>query len=119
MRTTSLFPCPVCLQPLDVRKTKRDRPYVICSPCGMQMFIRDKAGIAAFERLVESSNRDDLWTRLKELERRYQVKCPQCGKSFWIHPNLITTDWVDGSFKGFRCPDKNCRGVVKVEERRS
>ena len=109
------FPCPVCLQPLDVRMTKRNRPYVICSPCGVQMFVREKAGIVAFERLVKQAARDDLWTRLAELEKRYRLRCPECGKSFWIRHELIATSWFDGEVVGYRCPQKDCEGIAKWE----
>ena len=36
------------------------KPYVICSPCGVQMFIRERAGIEAFEKLVEQGLKADV-----------------------------------------------------------
>lgn len=86
------FPCPVCLRPLDVRTSKRKKPYVICSPCGVQMFIRERAGIEAFEALVEQGRKDNVLARVAELERRCRLQCPQCGKSFWLSPELIITN---------------------------
>ena len=109
------FPCPVCLRPLDVRTSKRKKPYVICSPCGVQMFIRERAGIEAFEALVEQGRKDNVLARVAELERRCRLRCPQCGKSFWLSPELIITNRLTGSVTGYRCPQKNCRGIVLLD----
>ncbi len=110
------FPCPVCLKPLDVRTTKRDKPYVICSPCGVQMFIRERAGIGAFGKLVELGLKADVLTRVAQLEQRYKLKCPVCAKPFWANPELAETNLFNGKVTGYRCPEKNCRGVVPTSE---
>ena len=109
------FPCPVCLRLLDVRTSKRKKPYVICSPCGVQMFIRERAGIEAFDALVEQGRKDNVLARVAELERRCRLRCPQCGKSFWLSPELIITNRLTGSVTGYRCPQKNCRGIVPLD----
>jgi len=88
-----MFPCPVCTDPREVRITKKGKPYITCDPCGIQVFVRGPAGIAAFNRLVEKGEREDLWTRLKKMERRYRLRCPECGghKAFCsplLPPNL-------------------------------
>ena len=116
-KETQWFPCPVCLKPLDVRTTKRTKPYVICSPCGVQMFIRERAGIEAFGKLVEQGLKADVLTRVGQLEQRYKLKCPVCTKSFWANPELAGTNWFNGKASGYRCPEKNCRGVVPTGER--
>ena len=108
------FPCPVCLRPLDVRTSKRKKPYVICSPC-VQMFIRERAGIEAFEALVEQGRKDNVLARVAELERRCRLQCPQCGKSFWLSPELIITNRLTGSVIGYRCQQKNCPGIVRLD----
>jgi hypothetical protein len=113
------FPCPVCLKPLDVRSSKRKKPYVICSPCGVQMFIRERAGIEGFERLVEQGLQTDVLMRIGQLEQRYRLKCPECKKSFWAAPELLGTNWFNTKATGYRCPEKNCQGVVPIGERTS
>jgi hypothetical protein len=118
-KETQWFPCPVCLKPLDVRTTKRKKPYVICSPCGVQMFIRERAGIEAFGRLVEQGLKADVLTRIGQLEQRYRLKCPDCGKSFWATPELLGTNWFNTKATGYRCPEKNCQGVIPIGERAS
>src|SRR5207247_7181327 len=86
--TRRLFPCPVCGQGLETRETKKDKPYVVCDPCGMQLFVRNETGISRFERLVNSAEQRDIWKRLEELQQRYHKKCPKCGKEFWITPEI-------------------------------
>jgi ssDNA-binding Zn-finger/Zn-ribbon topoisomerase 1 len=96
--------------------TKKDKPYFICDPCGVQVFIRGPAGVAEFNRLLKHTNNDGLLTRLKEMEERYRLTCPECGREFWIEPELIKTSAFDGSLKGFHCPQKDCDAVVPWEE---
>ena len=107
-----LFPCPLCGKALDVRQTKKKKPYVICDPCGVQMFVRGKAGLRSFEQLLADAERRNIWKRLEDLQDRYQRKCPDCGKAFWIVPDQIKTSWVDGTFEGYRCPERGCKGFV-------
>jgi len=114
--TMKWFPCPVCLQPLDVRTSKRNKPYVICSSCGVQMFIRERAGITAFGNLVDQGLKADVLTRIGQLEQRYRKKCPECGKKFWAVPELLDTNWLDRKPTGYRCPEKGCSGVIAIGE---
>lgn len=107
-----IFPCPVCTEAREVRMTKKDKPYLICDPCGVQLFIRGPFGIAAFERLLDRASDGDLWARLAEIEGRYRLKCPECGTKFLIEPELLETSIFDGSIKGFRCPGKKCGEII-------
>jgi transcription elongation factor Elf1 len=67
-----MFPCPVCATPLPVKQTKKAKPYVVCDPCGIQLFVRGPQGIAVFDRLVERGMRDGVWSRIAEMEPRYR-----------------------------------------------
>ena len=107
-----MFPCPVCTQAREVRVTKKDKPYLICDPCGVQIFVRGPAGIQEFRRLLQQTNTESLLTRLQQMESLYRLTCPQCGHEFWAEPKLIKTSVFDGGLKGFRCPNKNCDAVV-------
>jgi ssDNA-binding Zn-finger/Zn-ribbon topoisomerase 1 len=109
------FPCPVCASPCDVRQTKKNKPYIICDGCGIQLFIRGPAGINAFNRLVEEASNKDVWARLADMERRYHLKCPKCATRFWAEPQQIQTSMFDGSFKGFGCP--KCGATVEWEKK--
>jgi predicted RNA-binding Zn-ribbon protein involved in translation (DUF1610 family) len=110
-----MFPCPVCTQVREVRLTKKDKPYLVCDPCGVQVFVRGPAGIEEFRRLLQHTNSESLLTRLEEMERRYRLICPECGQGFWAEPKLIKTSVFDGTLKGFRCPKKNCDAVIAWE----
>jgi hypothetical protein len=100
------------MDPCEVKITKKDKPYITCDPCGIQVFVRGPAGIAAFNRIVERGGENDLWKRIEEMEWRYRLKCPECGCHFWIEPELAKTSLFDGTLQGFRCPNKGCRKVV-------
>jgi hypothetical protein len=110
------FPCPLCIQPLEVRLTKKDKPYVTCDSCGVQLFIRGRVGIEEFARLIERANRGGILDRLEEMENRYRLGCSECGCRFWIEQKLIKTSAFDGSLKGFRCP--KCGEIVLWERKR-
>ncbi len=114
--TKKLFPCPVCMEPLEVRHSKKGKPYITCNRCGVQLFVRVQAGIDAFNLLVERAEMEDIWEELAKLGRRYRRQCPKCGRSFWVEKKLIKTSDLDGSFRGFRCPENDCRAIVKWEE---
>ena len=111
----SQFPCPVCMEPREVRITKKKKPYVVCDPCGIQLFVRGSAGIETFTKLVDRAGKDNLWTRLSKMEQTYHLKCSKCGGRFWAAPEQIQTSLFDGSFKGFACP--KCRTTVEWERR--
>lgn len=115
---THLFPCPLCGEGLDVRESKRGKPYVVCNRCGVQMFVRVASGIRKFEKLVADAEAANIWEKLRTLESKYQRKCPKCGKAFWTRDDLIATNWFDGSFVGYRCPEPDCDGITKLEEQK-
>ncbi len=97
------FLCPVCMDVCEVRLTKKNKPYITCDPCGIQVFVRGPAGIAAFNSLTEQINSADFLESFQALHRHYLLKCPKCTTQFWIAPELVETSIFDGSFKGFRC----------------
>lgn len=112
-----MFPCPVCTDPREVRLTKKHKPYVVCDPCGIQLFVRGPAGIDTFDRLVARADNQGLLAKLAEMESRYHLKCPKCGSRFWAEADLIKTSVFDGSLQGFRCPRKNCGAKVAWEKK--
>jgi hypothetical protein len=44
--TEKEFPCPLCGAGLPILASKRQKPYFVCNHCGVQIFVRGKAGIA-------------------------------------------------------------------------
>ncbi len=115
-RSPRLFPCCVCGEPREVRTTKKGKPYMICDPCGVQMFVRVETGIRRFEALVADADRNNVWKRLAQLQQQYEFPCPKCGKKFWLTPELIQTSWANGKLEGYRCPDSQCGGIAKLEK---
>ena len=115
-RDLRLFPCCVCGEAREVRTTKKNKPYMICDPCGVQMFVRVETGIRRFEQLVADADENNIWKRLAELQQRYQFQCPKCRKKFWLTPELIKTSWASGKLEGYRCPDPGCGGIAKPEK---
>jgi transcription elongation factor Elf1 len=116
LKTKLMFPCPVCTGPREVLMTKKDKPYITCDPCGVQVFVRGPAGIREFSRLLQATSEEGLLSRLNHIERQYRLTCPSCGNKFWIAPKLIKTSLFDGGMKGFRCPERGCDGVASWDE---
>ena len=110
-----LFPCPLCGGGLEIKSSKKGKPYVVCDGCGVQMFVRNQQGIRRFEKLVTDAESANIWQRLSGLAERYERQCPSCGKKFWIAEDLMKFDWFDGHFQGFKCPDPNCDGIAKAK----
>src|SRR5580698_4844020 len=51
-----VFPCCVCSANLDMRISKRKKPYCICVRCGIQVFFRGKTGIRRLMEILSSRN---------------------------------------------------------------
>ena len=45
------LPCFLCGGKLEKRITKNDKPYFVCDPCGVQLFVRGKQGIERLDKL--------------------------------------------------------------------
>lgn len=48
------FPCPLCGEGLPILPSKRKKPYFVCNECGVQVFVRGKAGISRLKRMAEA-----------------------------------------------------------------
>lgn len=46
-----IIPCFLCSQELEQRKDKHAKPYFICDPCGVQVFVRGRQGIKNLDQL--------------------------------------------------------------------
>ena len=89
--------------------------HFTCNGCGVQVFVRGRPGIEAFDRLVARAHREGLLTTVAEMARRYRRTCPQCAHEFWIEPALIATSLFDGRLKGVRCPGAGCGAILPWE----
>lgn len=52
-RTTFVFPCPLCKTSLRIRLSKKDKPYLVCDDCGLQMFVRADRGEKRLKQLAQ------------------------------------------------------------------
>ena len=48
------IPCFLCAQELDQRKDKNQKPYFVCNPCGVQIFVRGRQGIHNLAELINT-----------------------------------------------------------------
>jgi len=51
-----VFPCCICSANLDIRLSKRGKPYCTCVQCGIQIFFRGKSGIRRLTEILNSNN---------------------------------------------------------------
>ena len=56
----SKIPCFLCSQELKQRKDKNNKPYFICDPCGMQIFVRGRQGIENLNQLIATLRGHDF-----------------------------------------------------------
>ncbi len=77
-----VFPCPLCQKGLEIKVSKKQKPYCVCIECGVQLFVRGKEGINRLEKksgfeldsLIQESNRGaktlaQLKAELREVNR--------------------------------------------------
>lgn len=43
-------PCPCCGESMEISADKKGKPYAACWPCGAQVFVKAKRGVAMFEQ---------------------------------------------------------------------
>ena len=56
----SVIPCFLCGNKLDQRISKNEKPYFICDPCGIQLFVRRKQGIELLDKYMNSFKRGEI-----------------------------------------------------------
>ena len=57
-RPRVMIPCWLCGQPIEVKFSRKDKPYLICDNCGVQTFIRyGKAEELLLAKVKEYQNR--------------------------------------------------------------
>ncbi len=52
----SEFPCLVCGTGLEIRLSRKGKPYCVCDSCGIQVFFRGKTGIHRLRELVDTKS---------------------------------------------------------------
>jgi hypothetical protein len=54
------LPCLLCTANLEKRIDKNRKPYFVCNPCGIQLFIRRQHGIALLEKLLRDVAKHEI-----------------------------------------------------------
>jgi hypothetical protein len=75
------FPCPVCNMGLQLKISRKGKPYCMCLECGIQIFFRGQAGIRRLHKMIRSeeavaaefngpARAISLYNRLQGLQRQ-------------------------------------------------
>jgi len=54
------LPCFLCVEKLEKRTDKNGKPYFVCNPCGIQLFVRRPHGIALLNKLLADAARNEI-----------------------------------------------------------
>jgi DNA-directed RNA polymerase subunit RPC12/RpoP len=54
------LPCILCSKELQLRRDKHKKPYFICDPCGVQIFVRGRQGIENLAQLIDTLKERDF-----------------------------------------------------------
>jgi DNA-directed RNA polymerase subunit RPC12/RpoP len=54
------IPCFLCVKELKKRTDKNGKPYFVCDPCGVQIFVRGQEGVANLAQLVKTIKEHDF-----------------------------------------------------------
>ncbi len=64
----SVLPCFLCGNGLKKKTDKNNKPYFICDPCGIQLFIRRKPGIEKLHALLEDLETREIYSHTRSPE---------------------------------------------------
>jgi hypothetical protein len=54
------LPCFLCGAKLDKRTDKNRKPYFVCNPCGIQLFVRREHGIGLLDKLLRNVEKYEI-----------------------------------------------------------
>ena len=54
------LPCFLCGLKLEKRTSKTGKPYFVCDPCGVQLFVRRKDGIERLDALMHAAEKNAI-----------------------------------------------------------
>ncbi|HTT19613.1 MAG TPA: hypothetical protein VMG82_11730 [Candidatus Sulfotelmatobacter sp.] len=52
--------CLLCTEKLEKRMDKNRKPYFVCNPCGIQLFVRRQHGIQRLEKLLRDVAKNEI-----------------------------------------------------------
>jgi hypothetical protein len=62
------LPCFLCTTKLEKRTDKNGKPYFVCNPCGIQLFVRREHGIKLLEKLIRDCEKNEIPFRQRAQE---------------------------------------------------
>ena len=93
-RNNETIPCFLCGNSLEIKRSKRNKPYFICDPCGVQAFIRREKGIQTLGKMAaqgklpgNSLNVAALLNRLAELREKHREIQERKGLFYFLAEN--------------------------------
>ena len=54
------LPCLLCIAKLEKRTDKNGKPYFVCNPCGIQLFVRRPHGIKLLDKLLSDAAKNEI-----------------------------------------------------------
>jgi chaperonin cofactor prefoldin len=69
----SFLPCLLCGSRLEQRTDKHNKPYFICDPCGIQLFVRRRHGIDRLQEIMHAFEKN-LMPFQRSAERVFEVQ---------------------------------------------
>jgi DNA-directed RNA polymerase subunit RPC12/RpoP len=122
------FPCCLCSTNLDIKISKKDKPYCTCDDCGIQLFFRGKTSISRLKSLLNSSGTAKgnspgtvqgliLWNKLVQLKAQ-KVELEEKQGVIFRDPdltNFIST--VDNEIKRVQGELRKLSGKSKLEKK--
>jgi DNA-directed RNA polymerase subunit RPC12/RpoP len=67
------LPCFLCGASLDKRTDKNRKPYFVCNPCGIQLFVRRPHGIRLLDKLLRDAAKHEIPFK-ERAEQVYQIQ---------------------------------------------
>ena len=62
------LPCFLCTAKLEKRTDKNGKPYFVCNPCGIQLFVRREHGIKLLDKLIRDCAKNEIPFRQRAQE---------------------------------------------------
>lgn len=84
------LPCFLCGKELNQRTDKNRKPYFVCDPCGMQVFVRRALGIENLARLIRVLKRRDLHLHM-HAQTLFQIQAI-LGELYGVEEELAKLD---------------------------
>jgi DNA-directed RNA polymerase subunit RPC12/RpoP len=56
----SFLPCILCGKRLEKRMSRYGKPYFVCDPCGIQLFVRRRQGIDRLEEFFRNAEKAEI-----------------------------------------------------------